>query len=84
MRANNASGLYGAFEWAHGRAGGLMPYRKKVARHFIRQVQFGPPRSRAAQYAAIENLPTDEIFELRYTDLDLAIDRLRTPVREGR
>ena len=62
----------------------MMPYRKKVARHFIRQVQFGPPRSRAAQYAAIENLPTDEIFELRYTDLDLAIDRLRTPVREGR
>ena len=62
----------------------LAPYRKDVARQSMRQVSFGPPKSRAVQYAAIENLLTAEIFELRYTDLDWAIDRLRTLAREGR
>src|SRR5271170_3771031 len=62
---------------------GLVPYRKDVARQSIRQVPLGPPKSRARKYAAIENLLTAEIFELRYTDLDWAVDRLRTLVKEG-
>lgn len=62
----------------------LVPSPKDVARHFMRQVPFGPSRSRAVRFAAIENLLTAEIFELRYTDLDWAIDRLRALVREGR
>jgi len=62
---------------------GLVPYRKDVARQSIRQVPFGPPKLRALKYAAIENLLTAEIFELRYTDLDWAVDRLRTLVEEG-
>jgi hypothetical protein len=36
------------------------------------------------QHRAIERLLTAEVFELRYTDLDWAVDRLRTLVREGR
>jgi hypothetical protein len=38
----------------------------------------------AVQYRAIERLLTAEVFELRYSDLDWAVDRLRTLVREGR
>jgi len=33
---------------------------------------------------AVERLLTAEIFELRYTDIDWAIDRLETLVRKGR
>jgi hypothetical protein len=61
----------------------LIPYRKKVARHYLRQVPFGSPESLAAQYLSIESLLTAPIFELRYTDLDWAIERLEQLVREG-
>lgn len=63
---------------------GLVPYRKDVARHFMRQMPFGPAESRAVQFAAIENLLTAEVFELRYTALDWAIERLRLLVQESR
>jgi hypothetical protein len=61
----------------------LRPYRKDVARHFLRQVLLGHAESRAIQYAAVERLLTVEIFELRYKDLNWAVDRLETLVREG-
>ncbi len=62
----------------------LVPYRRDVARHFMRQVLYGPPELLAVQYRAIERLLTADVFELRYTDLDWAIDRLRKLAREGR
>lgn len=62
----------------------LAPYRKDVARHFMRQVLYGLPESLAAQYAALERLLTVEVFELRYRDLDWAVDRLEMLTREGR
>jgi hypothetical protein len=68
------------------RAGGtpeLRPYRADVARQWMRQGLYGSPESLAVQYKTIERLLTAEVFELRYTDLDSAVDRLRTLVREG-
>ena len=61
----------------------LVPYRKDVARYFMRQVLYGLPETLAAQYDTIERLLTAEVFELRYRDLDWAIDRLRLLVQEG-
>jgi hypothetical protein len=62
----------------------LVPYRRDVARHFMRQILYGPPDLLSAQYRAIERLLTSDVFELRYTDLDWAVDRLQKLVREGR
>jgi len=62
----------------------LVPYRKDVARQFMRQTLYGSAESLARQYEAIERLLVGEVFELRYSELDWAIDRLRTLVREGR
>ena len=61
----------------------LVPYSKDVARQFMRQVLFGPVDSLALQYGAIERLLTAPVFELRYTGVHWAIDRLRTLVQEG-
>lgn len=62
----------------------LLPYRKDVARYFMQQTLYGLPESLAVQYAAIEKLLAAEAFELHYSDLDDAIDRLRMLVEEGR
>jgi hypothetical protein len=61
----------------------LVPYRKEVARRFMRQILFGPVESLAAKYEALERLLTAEVFELRYSDLDWAVRRLEMLVREG-
>ena len=61
----------------------LVPYRKDVAREFMRQVLFGSERSLAVQYEAIERLLTADVYELRYNDLDRAVGRLRTLVEEA-
>jgi hypothetical protein len=69
------------------RAGGaqeLVPYRKDVARLSMRQVLFGSAASRAAQYAAIEQLLTLGVLELRYTSLEWAVERLQKLVEDGR
>jgi hypothetical protein len=62
----------------------LVPYRKNVARQFMRQSLYGSAESLAGQYAAIERLLVAEVFELHYSELDWAVDRLRTLAREGR
>jgi hypothetical protein len=62
----------------------LVPYRKDVARYFMRQVLYGSADSLAAQYAALERLLTAEVFELRYSDLGWAVHRLEMLAREGR
>jgi hypothetical protein len=61
----------------------LLPYRKDVARHYMRQVLFGWPESLAAQYEAIDRLLAVDVFEMRYRCMDWAVDRLQQLVREG-
>ena len=62
----------------------LVPYRKDVARQFMRQTLFGLQQTQLRQYEVIERfLSNIDVFELRYTSLDWAIDRLRKLVREG-
>jgi hypothetical protein len=61
----------------------LVPYRKDVARYFMRQVLIGSAHSREAQYEAIERLLTVDVFELRYIDLDWGVCRLQKLIREG-
>jgi hypothetical protein len=60
-----------------------VPYRKDVARHFLRQALYGPAESLAVQYEAIEGLLAADILELRFTSLDWAINRLQKLIREG-
>ena len=62
----------------------LVPYRKDVARQFMRQVLYGTKETLAVQYPAIERLLEAEVLELRYTDLDWGIERLRKLLQEGR
>jgi hypothetical protein len=61
----------------------LVPFRKDAARHYLHQVLFGSASSLAPQYAALERLLTVKIFELRYSDLDWAVQRLETLIRVG-
>jgi hypothetical protein len=61
----------------------LVPYSKDAARLFMRKGLYRLAESRDAQYAAIEQLLTAEVFELRCSDLDWAIERLATLAREG-
>jgi hypothetical protein len=61
----------------------LIPYRKDVARYFLRQVLFGSADSLAAQYDAIEGLLAADVFELRYSDMDWAVERLAKLACEG-
>jgi hypothetical protein len=61
----------------------LVPYRREVARNFMRQILYGLPETRAAQFAAIDRLLTAEVFELRYRNLDWAVQRLESLAREG-
>jgi hypothetical protein len=49
----------------------------------MRQGLYGSPDSLAVQYQTIERLLTADVFELRYTGLDWAVDRLQRLVREG-
>ena len=62
----------------------LRSYRSDVARYYMRQVLYGSQASLARQYEAIEHLLSADVFELRYSDLDWAVDRLRMLEREGR
>lgn len=63
---------------------GLAPYGKDEARQFMRQALYGTKGTLLAQRRAIERLLTVDVLELRYTDLDWAVDRLRTLVKEGK
>jgi hypothetical protein len=65
-------------------AADLVPYRKDVARAYMRQWLFGTPESKALQHAAIERLLSADVLELRYQSLSWAISRLEQLVREGR
>ena len=62
----------------------LVSYRKDVARYSMRQSLYGLPETRAVQQETIERLLAVDVMELRYTDLDWAVERLEKLVREGR
>lgn len=62
----------------------LLPYRRDVARQFMRQALFGSAVSLVVQYEAIERLLTAEVFELRYHQLDWAVERLSMLAENGR
>jgi hypothetical protein len=62
----------------------LVPFSKDVARRLMRQTLFGPPAQRAPQHQALERVLAAGVFELRYSGLDSAIERLRKLIREGK
>lgn len=62
----------------------LAPYRRDVARHFMRQTLYGSAESLSVQYAAIDQLLVAPVYELQYSDVNWATDRLRKLVEEGR
>jgi hypothetical protein len=66
-----------------GKSPQLVPYCKGVARNFARQSLFSLPKARAMQHQAIDRLLEADVFELHYSDLDWAIQRLEQLVREG-
>jgi hypothetical protein len=61
----------------------IVPYSKDAARTSMRQVLYAPLNARLVQYQTIERLLNAVVVELRYTDLDLAIERLRTLAEDG-
>jgi len=62
----------------------LRPYRKDVARLYMNQTIFGTEEASRSHAQCIDQMLTADVYELRYTDLDWAIDRLRTLVLERR
>jgi hypothetical protein len=62
----------------------LVPYRKDVARYAMMQILYGLPETRGVQLKTIERLLSVDVFELRYSSLEWAIERLQKLVREGR
>jgi hypothetical protein len=62
----------------------LVPFSKDLARRSMRQVLYGTKESLKNQYEAIERLLSAELFELRYSSLDWAVDRLQSLAVMGR
>ena len=62
----------------------IVPFSKDLARRSMRQVLYGTRESLKNQYEAIEQLLTAEVFELRYGNLDRAVDRLQSLALTGR
>lgn len=57
--------------------------RKRALPWFDQQLCYGEKAIRDAQRASLHDLLTAEILELRYTDLDFAVNQLETCVRYG-
>ena len=69
------------------RSGGrqeLVPFPTEVARYFMLQVLVSPPAMLKVQTAMIDSLLRSGALELRYTDLNWAIERLTRLTEEGR
>jgi hypothetical protein len=62
----------------------LVPFSKESARRVIHQRLLGMEGLREVQIASVERLLGVEVFELRYRDLDWAVDRLACLVRENK
>jgi hypothetical protein len=62
----------------------LLPLPKEIAMEYFEQcICFGEDEVRQAQRASIHNLLTARVFEMRYRDLDWAVERLATLVEKG-
>jgi hypothetical protein len=68
----------------NGEAPGLFPFRREKALSWFKQFPLKSPVSYRAQEAAIHHLIGVEIFELRYTSLNWAVERLQTLTLTGR
>jgi hypothetical protein len=62
----------------------IVPFSKDLARRSMRQVLYGTRESLTNQYEAIERLLTAEVFELKYSNLERAVDRLHSLAVTGR
>jgi HPr Serine kinase C-terminal domain len=63
---------------------GLLGLPKERALQYFEQcICFGEKEVRKAQSASIHNLLTAKVFEMRYRDLDWAVERLAMLVQEG-
>jgi hypothetical protein len=62
---------------------GLFPFRKQKALSWFKKTPLKSSVSYLAQEAAIHHLMDVEIFELRYTSLDWAVERLQTLALAG-
>jgi hypothetical protein len=61
----------------------LARFPADVARLFMLQVLFSPPEARKVQVGMIDNLLVDGALELRYNQLDWAVDRLTKLAERG-
>jgi hypothetical protein len=61
----------------------LSPFSKEIARYFMQQPLFSMPEMLATQDVVIDRLLESQVLELRYRDLNWAIERLSRLVREG-
>ena len=67
----------------HVEAPGLFSFRKETALSWFKKTPLKSPMSYLAQEAAIHHLIDVEIFELRYTSLNWAVERLQTLALAG-
>ena len=63
---------------------GLNPYPKEVARQWFNQTLYSMPEVRKAQTRAIDTLLSAEVWELRYSTFDYAIDQLESLARRSK
>lgn len=76
---------YVVFLNRHSDEGGkLLPLAADVARAYIFQRGVGIPEAVASQVDAVERLLARGVFELHYSNLDWAIDRLARLAQDGR
>jgi hypothetical protein len=61
----------------------LVPHSKEAARRYMNRHLCGLEDLRRNQIDSLERLLTAEVFELRYRDLDWAVERLERLVREN-
>lgn len=61
----------------------LLPYKKEVARHYMQQGLFATPQEELRHAECVEGMLAAEVLELRYSNLDWAIQRLCTLVEKG-
>jgi len=61
----------------------LVPYSRDATRIYIEKNLCGMDELRTRQNASVERLLTAQIFEMRYHDLDWAVDRLERLVLES-
>ena len=61
----------------------LVSYRKDVARLYMTQGLYGCDHELHRHLQAVDRLLERDVFELRYSDLNWAVDRLRQLAEEG-